>query len=129
MILAFELCQMQQRKCLRSLNLVLTSKMERAMKMLQKSWVVTMVCLAASVLMVGKANAIILTFDGLSGSGPTYSEAGFTFTLSGGSSPHTGDGTGGFGTLNWHDGGGNSTGVIMTLTDDTNASFDPCLSG
>ncbi len=96
------------------------------MKMVSRSWFMAVACLAVGVLTAGKANAIVLTFDSIGGPAlfsPTYSEAGFTFTLSGGSNPHTGD-AGGPGTLNWHNAGFNDNGVIMTLTEDTNALFD-----
>lgn len=70
------------------------------------------------------ASADLLTFDSMSGVhiGP-YTEAGYTFTLSGGSTPHFGD-AGPAGTLNWHDGGANAPGVLNFLTDNTAMAFN-----
>lgn len=73
----------------------------------------------------GTASAVVLNFNALSGLtlGP-YSESGYTFTMSGGSTPHYGDGIGPAGTLNWHDGGANAIGVIVSLTNDLGHDFD-----
>ena len=54
---------------------------------------------------------------------PTYSERGYTFTISGSETPHTGDGTGIDGTLNWHAAGRNS-GLLITLTKNGGGLFD-----
>lgn len=77
-------------------------------------------------LMAAQAHAGVISFDGLSGTliSNTYSESGYTFTMSAGFTPHYGDGGGAAGTLNWHSGGANATGVLVTLTQDGGNAFD-----
>jgi len=72
-----------------------------------------------------------LTFNGVASTTYTnfssYTEAGYTFTLYGGSGvlqTHVGDGTGTANTLNWHDGGDNGTGAVMSMTRVGGGLFD-----
>lgn len=72
--------------------------------------------------------APILTFNSAPNGytpGATYTESGFTFTLSPGSPAHYGDGTSPTaGTLNWHIGGDNAANALVTLTENDATKFD-----
>jgi hypothetical protein len=105
------------------------------MKTLMSPWRLVGQIAAISCLLAlsESASATLLTFDALGDcclfpDPPTYSENGYTFTLSGAEAPsgwHLGDGTSIPGTLNWHGtpGGFNSL-LTLTLTKDGGGLFD-----
>ena len=87
--------------------------------------------IAASLFILSAASmAAPLTFDTAPvGYVPTatYAEGGYVFNLTLGQygfQPHYGDGTGTPGTLNWHDGGDNGYGMLVTLSKSDNSLFD-----
>lgn len=89
------------------------------------------VCALAFAAIANSASATTLTFNGVASTTYTnfssYTEAGYTFTLYGGSGvlqTHVGDGTGTANTLNWHDGGDNGTGAVMSMTRVGGGLFD-----
>lgn len=85
-----------------------------------------LVLAAAAMLALGAAQATVLTFTGAgSANSATYTESGFTLTLSScpGCTPHYGDGTGNVNTFNWHDGGANASGMTVTLTMNGGGAF------
>jgi len=88
-------------------------------------------CALAFAATANSASATTLTFNGVAGTTYTnfgsYTEAGYTFTLYGGwgvSQTHVGDGTYTANTLNWHDGGNNGTGAVMSMTRVGGGLFD-----
>ena len=88
-------------------------------------------CALAFAAIANSASGATLTFNGVAGTTYTnftsYTEAGYTFTLYGGSGvsrTHVGDGTYTANTLNWHDGGDNGTGAVMSLTRAGGGLFD-----
>lgn len=89
------------------------------------------VCALAFAAIANSASATTLTFNGVASTTYTnfssYTEAGYTFTLYGGSGvsqTHVGDGTYTANTLNWHDGGDNGTGAVMSMTRVDGGLFD-----
>lgn len=88
-------------------------------------------CALAFAAIANSASGATLTFNGVAGTTyanfTSYTEAGYTFTLYGGSGvsrTHVGDGTYIANTLNWHDGGDNGTGAVMSLTRAGGGLFD-----